>query len=262
MSMDRLIALQRLVESRATPDEDVLSVDRLCVTRFGQLAHINFYGDPFGESFRELLEVLTDEPVAKCVASLVLCGPDEGSNGTRNWDLTTLAQSRAFYPNLRCLSIEQTKPGDHNISIVAHSYDEDGVIASLLSKAPALEVLITPSAPSPDFFRIGSETLTRLSVDAGYDHQRFISNLARSLSFPKLWSLEFGEYRETYMDDFSSLVTPFADYRELFSSRAFESVKVFRWRSPSCSSEEMSEVKALTKDCQVQVVRWSAEWIG
>ena len=136
-----------------------------------------------------------------------------------------------------------------------------GVLAKILAKSPALEVLVTPSAPNADFFQVGTRALEYLSVDTGYDHQKFIANLARSSCFPKLRLLEFGEYHETYMKDFSAHLTPFADYRELFASPAFAGAKSFHWRHPRCSPEEMAEVKSLKKDCQVLVVQWSAEWI-
>ena len=75
---------------------------------------------------------------------------------------------------------------------------------------------------------MGPRPLRLLSVDTGYDHQGFIANLARSACFPKLQSFEFGEYNETYIEDSAAHLTPVADYRELFTSRAFAPVKVFR----------------------------------
>lgn len=259
--MDRLLSLQRAIESRAAPDRDSPYLDRLCVTRVGGLAHVDFYGDPFGESFVDLLDTLTDDSVAGSVASVDLRGPDEGANGTRNWDLTAIAASRTAFPNLRRLFVEQTKPADHNRTIVARRYAEDGVLARILAKAPLLEVLVTPSAPNSDFFEFGPSAIEYLSVDTGFDHQGFIRNLARSSCFPKLRSFEFGEFNETSMGDFSSHLTPFPDYRELFASPAFAGVKVFQWRNPSCSPQEISEINRLKKGRQVLVVRWSAEYL-
>lgn len=259
--MDGLIALQRAIEARAAPDRDASFVDRLCVTKVGNLAHLDFYGDPFGESFGEVLDILGESAIATSVASIELRGPDEGSNGTRNWDLSTIAESTASFPNLKRLCIEQTKPSDHNRTIVGRTYKEDGVLAKILAKAPALEVLVTPSAPNGDLFGVGRRVIEYLNVDTGYDHQGFIANLARSTCFPKLRSFEFGEYSETYMEDFSTHLTPFSDYRELFISPAFATVKVFQWRNPACSQVELAEIMNLKKSCQVQVVRWSAEWL-
>lgn len=259
--MERLIALQRAIEARADPDGDASFVDRLCVTKVGNLAHLDFYGDPFGESFGDVINILVEPAIANLVASIDLRGPDEGSNGTRNWDLTAIAESAASFPNLKRLCIEQTKPSDHNRSIVAQTYDEDGVLAKILAKSPAIEVLVTPSAPNSDFFRVGQRAIEYLNVDTGYDNQGFIANLARSTCFPKLRAFEFGEYHETYMEDFSAHLTPFSDYRELFMSPAFAKVKVFQWRNPACSQAELAEIKNLEKSRQILVVRWSAEWL-
>jgi hypothetical protein len=259
--MELLITLQRTIEARAVPNRDASITERLCVTKVGDRAHLDFYGDPFGESFGDLLDALLDLDVANSLASLDLRGPDTGVNGTRNWELNSIAESTVVFPELRRLSIEQTKPTDHNRSIVARCYHEEGVLAKVLAKAPKLEVLITPSAPNADFFGIGQRPIQYLSVDTGYDHQGFIANLARSSCFPNLRSLEFGEYNETDMEDFSVHLTPFADYRELFSSPAFASVRVFQWRNPACSPAEMAELTSLKTGRQVLVARWSAEWM-
>jgi hypothetical protein len=121
--MDRLIGLQRAIEAQAAPDRDASFVDRLCVTKVGNLACLDFYGDPFGDSFGDLLNVLVESTVSEMVASIDLRGPDEGANGTRNWDISRIASSEATFPNLRRLCIEQTKPGDHNRTIVAQDYE-------------------------------------------------------------------------------------------------------------------------------------------
>jgi hypothetical protein len=259
--LDRLVSLQRRIEARADPYPVAEFVDRLCVTKVREKAHLDFYGDPFGESFVDLLNTLLDPTVANSVVSLDLRGPDTGANGTRNWDLSSLADGAVHFPALRQLSIEQTKPADHNRSIVARSYAEDGVLAKILAKAPRLEALITPSAPNAQFFNIPSHPIQYLSVDSGYDHQGFIANLARSACFPKLRSFEFGEFNETYLADHVAQTTPFSNYRELFASPAFASVRAFQWKNPVCSAAEIAEIKTLKPGCQVKVVRWSAVWL-
>ncbi len=259
--MDRLFSLQRAIEARADPDADATSVDHMCITKVGNLAHLDFYGDPLGESYRDFLDVLGQPAIANLVASIDLRGPDAGANGTRNWDLSTIAESSVSFPNLKRLCIEQTKPSDHNRTIVARIYEENGVLAKILAKAPALKMLVTPSAPNGDFFRGGKYEIEYLNADTGYDHQGFIANLAQSTCFPKLRSFEFGEYNETYLEDYSAHLTPLSDYRELFTSPAFATVKVFRWRNPVCSPEELRDIKGLLKSRQVLIVRCSAEWL-
>lgn len=259
--MDRITDLQLRIESRIDPSLDVSMSDRLSVIRAGDDVHLDFYGEPFGEAFGDLMDTLSDRAVAESIASIELRGPDEGANGTRNWDLTSLAESDAQFPRLRRLCIEQTKPGDHNRTIVAASYEEGGVLAGILRKSPELRSLVTPSAPSAAFFQAGARPLEHLSVDAGYDHQSFVANLARTACLPKLRVLEFGEFHETYEEDFETRVTPFADYQDLWRSPAMSSVRMFRWRNPACTAEQLQELRQLRPACQMQIVRWSDEWL-
>lgn len=221
--------------------------------------HLDFYGDHYGEAFVDLLDALQDESLANSVRSLIIRGPDTGANGTRNWDLSSLANSPVSFSRLTHLSIERTKPTDHNRSIVAPIYEEEGLLGKLLAKALQLLVIETPSTPNEEFFRLQNHPLECLSVDTGYDHQGFVANLARSSCFPNLRFFEFGEYQETYMDDFSTHVTPIQDYRTLLQSSAFASVRYFRWFNPVCTPAELAELRAMRKDCQISVLRWTLE---
>ena len=63
-----------------------------------------------------------------------------------------------------------------------------------------LETLISPSAPSRNFFDAPLRQLTTLAVDAGYDAQGFIEHRTQ-VSPPNLQSFAWGEYAETYVDD-------------------------------------------------------------
>ncbi len=260
-ALHRLAELQCQMVQNADADAPPELIERLGITEIGDQLHIDFYGDPLGETFPPVLAAIASPEVSAQVASLNLRGPDEGANGTRNWDLSPLVCGQAMFPRLREVSIEQTKPGDHNRTIVAASYDEDGVLTNLLTRAPGLISLITPSAPNADFFMTGNRPLNYLNVDAGYDHQGFIRNLACSSCFPGLKCLEFGEYDEKSMDDYAALCTPFADYQELFKSPAFASVGRFVWRNPACSNEKISGLLKLRPGIQLLVVRTSAEYI-
>jgi hypothetical protein len=256
-----LSELQKCIAERADGDRPPEYINRFCVTAVAGQLHLDFYGDPFGEDYQEVLAAVASPEVAPVIRSLTFRGPDEGSNGTRNWDLSPLAHSDAVFPQLRSVSVEQTKPTDHNRTIVAADYNEDGVLARLLAKAPDLESLVTPSSPSAEFFQVGKRPLAFLSVDAGYDHQGFIRNLACSSCFPDLRCLEFGEYNETYMDDYAARCTPFSDYRELFSSTAFTPVGRFVWRNPACPTAEVAKFRTHRPDLQLLVVRTSAEYV-
>ncbi|NUP08829.1 MAG: hypothetical protein HOW73_22510 [Polyangiaceae bacterium] len=234
---------------------------RLSVVETAGMLHVDFYGAPFDTPFERLCTILSDAAVAGSLATLTLRSPDEGGNGTCNWDLTPLVDKASAFPKLEHFSIQQNQPGDHNRIIVARSYDEEGVLGRLLSKAPVLDAVIVPSAPDESFFRVQNHPLRFLSVDAGYDTQSFIANLAKSASFPKLESLEFGEYAETYVDGFPEGCTPIEDYRQLFRSRVFARLRAFTWRNPVCSADEIAELRAIVPDLQFRVVRFSAEYL-
>jgi hypothetical protein len=111
------------------------NLKRLCVTAVVGQLHVEFYGASFDESLQEVLAAVVTPEVSAVLASLTLRGPDEGANGTRNWDLSLLADSDVVFPQLREVSIEQAKPADHNRSIVAAVYEEEGVLARLLARA-------------------------------------------------------------------------------------------------------------------------------
>jgi hypothetical protein len=226
------------------------------------LFHLDFYGSPFDESYWDLLEMLGVPAVAERLRAVWLRGPDEGANGTRNWDLEPLVAGPVLFPNLELFSIELTVPAHHNRTIVAAVYEENGVLARLLASSPRLRSLTVPSAPDATFFETAPRPLSFLSVDAGYDTQQFARRLSRSSCFPDLYCLEWGEYNETYLDDWQSRCTPLEDYRELFQSAAFSGVKRFVWRNPLLTNDEIRQLKSDRRDLQLLVVRTSSEYVA
>ena len=69
------------------------AVERLDFRAHGDRFHVFFFGSPFGEPYGLTIEALSANPIANSLLSFSLDGPDEGSNGTRNWDITRLATS-------------------------------------------------------------------------------------------------------------------------------------------------------------------------
>jgi hypothetical protein len=256
-----LVRLAREFAASTTPGEPRMR-PRLSIVATGELLHVDFYGSPREEAFDTLCETLRDDEVAPALAAVSFRCPDEGINGTCSFELGLLVNGRSSFPALRSLSLQQNAPETHN-RIVIGDLDEGGVLGTLLKAAPALESLVVPSAPDRSFFELPNQPLRYLNVDSGYSTQNFVANLAESSSFPKLEHLEFGEYHETYMDDFASHCTPKDDYRRLFTSPAFGSVQFFRWRNPVVSREEIAELRALCpqKGLQFQVIRYSAEYV-
>lgn len=259
--LEQLDALRRRIADRNEPDTSAEYLQHLAITQTGDVFNLEFYGDCFEESFDDLLNTLAAPAVARSIGSLILRGPDEGANGTHNWDIEPMLATVATFPQLKTFSIQLNQPADHNRSIVASDYDEDGILALLLSKSPRMQELTIPSAPSQAFFEVGERPLRFLSIDAGYDTQDFIANLAKSSCFPNLQCLEWGEYNETYTDENLANCTPTESYRELFQSGAFGSVTRFVWRNPVCTDDEIRELKAMKPGLQLFVVRHSADYV-
>jgi hypothetical protein len=203
---------------------------------------------------------LAREPIASALLSLTIDGPDLGANGTCNWDLTAFAESDARYPLLQHLRIARNRPDQHNRRIVAATYDEDGVLGRIAEKAPLLQSLETPSAPRPNFLKADLRNLTHLHVDAGYDTHDFIRELARSFP-PMLTGLEWGDYAETYMDDWRTKTTPFEDMIALFQSNGFRQIQFFSLRNPIYADEELKRLAALRPGLSFRVVRSSHTYV-
>lgn len=238
---------------------------RLSIVEFGGLVHVDYCGSPFSSVYSRYLQILNTRAVAETLASIVLRSPDTGANGTCNWDLGELIRGDVEFPKLELFAVQQNSPGDHNRKILASMYEEEGILGTLLRKAPNLDALVAPSAPDASFFEVREHPLRHLNVDAGFDTQSFIANLASSSSFPGLRSLEWGEYNETYMDTFPQGCTPFADYCSLFGSPAFAQVNAFTLRNPVCTTDQIATLRNLrprSSGLQFKIVRCSAEYVG
>src|SRR5215510_5139028 len=261
-----LTAIERLqlrFSELADPDIHPNFHARIAILDVGGLLHIDFRGTPFSDAFNELCSALVRPNVASVLGSLYLKSPDEGANGTCNWDLSFLVAAEVSFPRLRSFTVAQNEPGAHNRIIVAEDHDEAGVLGLLLHKAPALDTLVVPSAPDSTFFSVDHLALRYLDVDAGYDTQGFIANLADNSCFPALQAMAFGEFNETYLDDYPAGCTPFEDYRRVLLAPHFPSVRSFVWRNPACSSDQIAELRALRpkRDLQIHIVRFSDAYV-
>lgn len=254
VALKQLSQIQKAISDRNEPDCDDESCEKLLFCPVANLFHVEFYGLAFDESFENFVEAICSPEVAPYIRSLVFRGPDEGGNGTRNWDFTQLLESPVSFPHLKSLIVEPTLPEHHNQTIIASIYDEDGQIARLAAKAPLLESLILPSAPDETFFKIGLRHLTYLRVESGYNTQNFIFNFSQSSGFPKLRVLDFGDYSQHYMDDYPIGCTSLEHYTQLFRSKAFSGVAKFVLRNSILSTEELVELHNLKKGCQFMVI--------
>jgi hypothetical protein len=257
----QLEALQRRIARRNDTETPVKYLQRLAVTQVGALFHLDFYGNSFDESDEDLFNTLAQPEIAPHIRSLTLRGSDTGANGTRVWDIDSLLATNASFSSLESFVIQLNKVSDHNRTVVGTDYEENGVLAKLLSKAPNLRELTAPSAPNADLFTVGERPLRYMSIDAGYDTQNFILNLSQSSCFPYLDCLEWGEYQETYMEDFRERCTPYSYYQDLFQSQAFAGVRRFVWRNPVCTEDEIKDLKKLRPKLQLLIVRASADYV-
>jgi hypothetical protein len=258
----QLTDLQRRIAERNEPDALDFVVERLYFADVGGLIYVEYYGYSFLDaSFGDLLNVFNIPDVASQIKLLAISGPDEGANGTRNSDFTPLTESETAFPQLTTLYIEPTAPEHHNATIVAEEYDEEGMLAKLLAKAPQLQSLTTPSAPDASFFKVGSRPLWYLRVDAGYDTQNFILNLSESSSFPYLRRLDYGDYNERYMEEYPKGCTPYEHYQALLQSPTFLPVNTFILRNSICTPEELVALKAIRRDLNFVAIQSHGEYV-
>jgi len=68
--------------------------------------------------FVAFLELLSQQEIANRIISLRFEAPDEGANGTKEWDFKRLVDSGVTFPNLRHFSVGLTEPTDHNSGIM------------------------------------------------------------------------------------------------------------------------------------------------
>ena len=107
------------------------AVERLDFRAHGDRFHVFFFGSPFGEPCGLTIEALSANPIANSLLSFSLDGPDEGSNGTRNWDIAVLATSAVPFPALRHVQIAHGQPDHHNRTIVAEAYEGEISVSSM-----------------------------------------------------------------------------------------------------------------------------------
>lgn len=257
----RLRELQAAILAASDQHASVSDQERLLFCQMPHGIHIEFYGCPWEGAFALLLETLARSDVAASIGSLAFRGPDEGANGTRNWDFTPLISTAIVFPRLTSLFIEPTAPDHHNQTIVAETYEEDGQVARFLERAPMLRELTSPSAPDSRFFGVGVRPLVTLRIEAGYDTHDFLSNLSRSRCFPELRILDWGEYNQRYVGDYRERCTPFEQYRELFRSAALRPVRVFVLRNAVFDAAKFRELKALRPDLTFRRIDCSGEYV-
>lgn len=240
----------------------VSNYNYLAIAPMGGGLHVEFYGELWDEPFQWVLECLAEKSVADTISSLAFSGPDEGANGTREWEFTSLLDTQVSFPILRSLSIRPTEPQDHNISLIQRAgtcMEESGELARFVQKAPYLSELVVPNAPDSTFFQVELPHLSTLHVGGGSDTQGFIENLAESTNLPALAVLDFTESTElqfTWSNKrHEGVITSFASYERLLRSTACEPLTSLRLRNTCLTLEQLQSLQAIRPDLQLMVIQ-------
>ena len=257
-----LSQLQRSLTTRdQSADEPIDESERLLFCPIGDALHVEFYGLTFGTFFERFMETLRAPAVAACVGALVFDGPDEGGNGTRDWDFSPLLQRETQFPRLQTLEVVPSTPDQHNQTVIRQYLEEDGQIARLISRMPNLEHLTVPCAPDATFFQIGSHPLQTLRVEAGFDTQDFVLNFAQSSNFGQLRALDFGDYSQTYMENYREDCTPFEHYKLLFRSPAFATIRRFTLRNSILLEQQLKYLAQIKRECSFMAIRCVGDYV-
>ncbi|KFG96096.1 hypothetical protein GQ56_0117125 [Burkholderia paludis] len=224
--------------------------------------HVRYFGGAWDEPFDWMLQCLAERDVAACVTDLAFSGPDEGANGSREWDFGPLLDSDAQFPMLRSLYVRPTEPADRNQSMIVRRgriMQEGGEIARFVAKAPFLAELTVPNAPDAAFFAVPLAHLNRLRIGGGSDTQQFIDRLAGSDSLPSLGWLDFSESTELHSTwkhrrDAGS-VTSFDAYERLLRSPAGQRLHTLALRNTCLDREALDALQALHPRLSFSVIQ-------
>lgn len=213
----------------------------------GDLYEIEFISDePASPLCSIFFEIINSEEFAEQIWGLRLQSADEGINGTNHWDLATLAENpKIVFTNLKYLVLPLNDKNHNKIIVTGNDhYNENGILAKVLAKMPHLEFLQSPSAPNEDFFKHFSSIKT-LHIQAGYNHQNFICNLAQSKNFENLETLKFWDYAETYVENYEQNTTSVSDYVALFSSTHLLRLKKLHLYKTQLSHRDQTKLLSL-----------------
>lgn len=258
---EQLLTLQQSISRQNDPQWPDDYIQTLYFTEVEELFHVEYCGPFYEDTYQNLLQTLCIPDVAGKLKSLAIRGPDEGANGTRNWDFTALIEAQADFSNLTTFSVEPTAPEHHNKSIVGIDYEEDGQIGSLLSLMPLLKALTVPSAPDASFFKRPEHPLAVLRVDSGFSHQNFVRNFSESICFTQMKMLDFGDYNQRYMKNYPEECTPLSDYEELFKSQAFQRMNGFYLRNSELTAEQLTQLGQLRQEVSFYVIQAHGKYV-
>ena len=248
----------------SSPDHPLWSVhyNRVCVAPMCNGLHVEYFGDCWETPLDMTLACLSEQAVADDITSLSFSGPDEGANGTREWNFAGLIGTDVTFPILRSFYVRPSEPDHHNGSLIVQDgkiMEEGGDIARLVAKMPYLTELTVPNAPDASFFQQSLPHLKILRIGGNFDTQNFIQNLAGATNLPSLSILDFTESTELQMtwakDRDDSYVTSFEAYENLFKSHVSETLNGLTLRNTRLSREQLEHLQALRPGLQFMVIQ-------
>lgn len=140
------------------------------------------------------------------IRSLTFTGTDSGCNGLREWSFNRLLENDVVFPNLSEFKVQLHEVGDHNLNVISddNATEDHTHVTQLLAKMPNVVSIELPTTPDKDFFSMQFPSLRSIKVQACYDSNNFIQNLANSPLLSKI-SLDF---TDVWHDDELSYVNP------------------------------------------------------
>jgi uncharacterized protein (TIGR02996 family) len=207
------------------------------------LLDVHFRGNPCADELDELLRLLVSREVAPVLRSyrLEIDGERGYANGTCHVSLDWISDAGLAFPRLIHFELPLLE------RVVIGMYEDNGELARLLQKCPALERLFIPSAPKPSFFERDEHPLIHLHVHAGYAHEDFLFNLGRSRCFPHLRSLEYLDFRETYVDGWEANCTSFEHLESFFRSPVMKQLETFVLRHVNLSPAQVPRLLTIRR---------------
>lgn len=252
--------LQDRANEFAVDDEDSgtdFHADRVLVAPCGQGFAVEYHGRCYSDAWGVFLAGICKQQLADHIVSIVIGGPDEGANGTRDWTFDTLIETDAHFPVLRHFHMQTTEPHHHNVTMITRSdamLEEAGVIANIFGRMPLIEELTIPNYPSAAFFELNLDNLAILTIGGAYDPGDFIRLLSKSANLPGLRVLDFADSEQPFSEharsDERRYSVSFDDYSALFASPLFDQIKVFRLRNAVLSEQEFLQLQAKRPEIQ------------
>ncbi|MDH4742812.1 hypothetical protein OMP43_02145 [Sphingomonas sp. CBMAI 2297] len=236
---------QRLLE----PDH----CTRLSVANLGGALAVDYRGSEY-EGWGEFLDLLGQPGIARHIVQLRVSGPDEGTNGLKEWDFASLIAARPDFSGLRAFQLAISDPGDHNQARVAEDQ-----LPALIERMPALRTLELPQAPEPGFFALDLPQLKCIRTGGDWRTRGFIGHLAEATRLPALGFVDFTDSSAPFLS-LNPAETPewdstsFADYARLFRSPVLERAWGIRLRNARLTESEYHALAAIRPKCQFSVV--------